>query len=187
MSIPPEKARAASALKRAIRAVKRKRDRAHRGRCSVHVNVPFACSRVSCGRPHGSADAARARPTASIAFVAEGEALQRVDVGVDHRDPGGDREPHSSPISPANTAAAAANAALARLQREHDREHGQEDGRSHESHAGAGRLAEVIGRQRGMDSRADRADRRSARRCAAPPRHVTITVPCMSWLWSVHS
>jgi hypothetical protein len=116
----------------------------------------------------------------------ERETFDGVDVRVDDRDPGGDGEDVAHDQAGEHERGRGERR-LARPQRQHDREHAEQDGRRHEADPGAGRLPEMVRRERRVDARADRTGHDHGVGAELGGAHVTITVPCMSWLCRVHS
>ena len=64
---------------------------------------------------------------------------------------------------------------------------GERDGRDGEAEPGAGAFGEVLRHERAVDAGADRAGEDDDVACELGARHLTITVPSMSWLCSVQT
>ena len=71
---------------------------------------------------------------------------------------------------------------LCRAARQDDRKAGGQDGCQQESDPGPGALAEVIRNEGAVNARADRAGQDDDVDSKLGEPHLTITVPCMSWL-----
>jgi hypothetical protein len=113
----------------------------------------------------------------------EGQAVDRLDVRVQQRHSGRDRERIAGEQAKENQHRPDECDTIVGSHGERDGEGGKEDGGSGESRAGAGSLREVFPDQRAVDPGADRAAEDDD--VGTPTRHLTITSPCMSWLCSV--
>ena len=68
-----------------------------------------------------------------------------------------------------------------------DHQTGEHDGRRGEAEPGAGSLAEMLRYERSVDAGTDGTGEDDDVACELGARHLTITVPSMSWLWSVQT
>ena len=164
----------------------RERDRA-RGPCRVHVSVPFGWGRVTAtGRQSRLAAASEADGLDRLG--GEGEAVDRLRVGVEDGQAGRDRQRVAARAGRRTTAAAAASASrLAGPPGQPDGQAGERDGRGDEAEAGAGALVEVAGHEGAVDAGADRAGEDDDVALELGERHLTITSPSMSWRWRVQT
>jgi hypothetical protein len=113
----------------------------------------------------------------------ERQAVDRLDLGVQQRHSGRDREGIAGEEAHEDQHRAGECDTIVRSHGERHGEGGKENGGNGESRAGAGSLREVFSDQRAVDPGADRAAEDDD--VSTPARHLTITSPCMSWLCSV--
>src|SRR5215211_1553563 len=87
----------------------------------------------------------------------EGEAVDRLDLGMQERDTGRDREHVTPDQADEDDCRRGDDRTARRLPRQRKDQRSEEHGRGNESAAGAGALLEVLGDERSVDPRADRA------------------------------